>query len=156
MEIFLIIAGFVAILTGLAGAVLPLPGPPLSFAGLIILQYSEKFDFSETTLTLFGIATVLIFVFDYYAPIWGTKKFGGTKQGSWGSTIGLVAGLFLTPIGMFLGAFLGAFAGELYAGTPTDKAFKAAVGSFIGLMVGIVGKVVVCLSMLITAVGGLF
>jgi uncharacterized protein len=151
-DILLLIGSIACLLIGLAGAVLPLPGPPLSLVGLFLLQNSKYADFDRKTLIFFTLLTVGMSVFDYYAPIWGTKKFGGTKYGSWGSTIGLLAGLFFTPIGMFLGAFLGAFLGEILGKTEPDKAFKAAIGSMIGLITGIVGKVILCLAMLILGV----
>ena len=150
-DIFLLIGSIICLLVGLAGAVLPLPGPPLSLIGLFMLHYSKYAQFDRSTLTFFVILTVALSIFDYYAPIWGTKKFGGTKYGSWGSTIGLLMGLFFTPIGMFLGAFLGAFIGEIIGKTEPKIAFKAAIGSFVGLITGIVGKVTLCLAMIIFA-----
>ena len=148
-DILLLIASIICLFVGLAGAVLPLPGPPLSLVGLFLLNASKYADFSRKTLIFFTLLTVGMSIFDYYAPIWGTKKFGGTKYGSWGSTIGLLLGLFFTPIGMFLGAFLGAFLGEIIGKTEPDKALKAAIGSMIGLITGIVGKVILCLAMLV-------
>ncbi|MEA5457805.1 DUF456 domain-containing protein [Arcicella sp. LKC2W] len=151
MDILLLIASIICLLVGLAGAVLPLPGPPISLIGLFILNASKYADFDRKTLIFFTLLTIAMSVFDYYAPIWGTKKFGGTAYGSWGSTIGLLLGLFFTPIGMFLGAFLGAFLGEIIGKTKPDKALKAAIGSMIGLITGIIGKVILCLIMLIYA-----
>ena len=151
-DILLLIGSIVCLLVGLAGAVLPLPGPPISLIGLFMLHYSKYAQFDRKTLTFFVLLTIGLSVFDYYAPIWGTKKFGGTKYGSWGSTIGLLVGLFFTPIGMFLGAFLGAFIGEILGKTEPKVALKAAVGSMIGLITGIVGKVILCLAMIILAV----
>ena len=148
-DILLLIASIICLLVGLAGAVLPLPGPPISLIGLFLLHYSKYAQFDRKTLTFFVLLIIGMSVFDYYAPIWGTKKFGGTKYGSWGSTIGLLVGLFFTPIGMFLGAFLGAFLGEIIGKTEPDKALKAAVGSMIGLITGIIGKVLLCLVMII-------
>lgn len=148
-DILLLIGSIICLLVGLAGAVLPLPGPPLSLIGLFMLHYSKYAQFDRTTLIFFVILTVVLSIFDYYAPIWGTKKFGGTKYGSWGSTIGLLVGLFFTPIGMFLGAFLGAFLGEILGKTEPKIALKAAIGSFIGLITGIVGKVILCLAMIV-------
>ena len=150
-DMLLLIGSIICLLVGLAGAVLPLPGPPLSLIGLFLLHYSKYAQFDRSTLIFFVILTIAMSIFDYYAPIWGTKKFGGTKYGSWGSTIGLLVGLFFTPIGMFLGAFLGAFLGEILGKTEPKIAFKAAVGSFIGLITGIVGKVILCLAMMILA-----
>jgi uncharacterized protein len=133
-DILLLIASIICLLVGLAGAVLPLPGPPVSLIGLFLLNTTKYANFDRKTLTFFTLLTIGMSIFDYYAPTWGTKKFGGTKYGSWGSTIGLFVGLFFTPIGMFLGAFL---------------ALKAAIGSMIGLITGIVGKVLLCLAMII-------
>jgi uncharacterized protein YqgC (DUF456 family) len=149
MDILLLVIGIVCLLVGLAGAVLPLPGPPLSFAGMIALQYSRFADFGQNTLIVFGVLTVVITVLDYYVPIWGTKKFGGSKWGAYGSAIGLVAGLFLGPFGIFIGAFAGAFLGEFLNDKNPNRALKAAFGSFIGLMAGMAVKVILCLVMLV-------
>lgn len=144
MDTILCIVGILAMFIGLAGAILPLPGPPLSFLGLIFIHASSGIDVDNYTLWVLGLSTVFVTFLDYYAPIWGTKKFGGSKWGSYGSLIGLMIGLFFTPIGMFLGAFLGAFLGEYFHDNNQQKAFKAAVGSFIGLISGIVIKTILC------------
>ena len=149
MDILLLILGIAGLLVGLAGAVLPLPGPPLSFVGLLCLHFSSYAEFSLLMLYSFGALTVAITVLDYYVPIWGIKKFGGTKYGTWGSTIGLLLGFFVIPaLGIFLGAFVGALAGELIGGMAADKALKAALGSFLGFLTGIVMKVILCLVMI--------
>jgi uncharacterized protein YqgC (DUF456 family) len=153
MDILLLISGIACLLTGLAGAVLPLPGPPLSFAGLILLHTSKYAEFSNTVLISLGFVTVVIAVLDYYIPIWGTKKFGGTKYGAIGATLGLLVGFFVIPaIGIFIGTFLGAFIGELIGGTNTKSALKSAVGSFVGFITGIAIKVILCLVMIAFAV----
>lgn len=150
MDIFLLILGGLLLLIGLAGSVLPLPGPPLGFLGIISLHYSKFASFSEDMLWYLGLATVLITVLDYYIPIWGTKKFGGTKAGVWGSTIGLVVGLFLGPMGIFIGAFLGALIGEALFGDK-QNALKAALGSFAGFAAGIALKLTLCFLMIFYA-----
>ena len=149
MDILLLIAGIACLLAGLAGAVLPLPGPPLSFAGLILLHISTYAEFSNTVLISLGFITLVIAVLDYYIPIWGTKKFGGTKYGAIGATLGLLVGFFVIPaIGIFIGTFLGAFVGELIGGTNAKSALKSAFGSFVGFITGIAIKVVLCLVMI--------
>ena len=153
MDIFLLIAGIACLGAGLAGAVLPLPGPPLSFGGLILLHISKYAEFSQTVLISLGFVTVVIAVLDYYIPIWGTKKFGGTNYGAVGATIGLLVGFFVIPaIGIFIGTFLGALAGELIGGANIKSALKSAVGSFVGFITGIVMKVILCLVMIVYAV----
>ncbi|WP_028668038.1 DUF456 domain-containing protein [Runella zeae] len=157
MDILLLILGIAGLLVGLAGAVLPLPGPPLSFVGLLCLHFSKYAEFSQFTLYTLGIVTLIISVLDYYVPIWGVKKFGGTNYGAWGSTVGLLIGFFFVPaIGIFLGAFLGALIGELIGGMAADKALKAAFGSFLGFLGGITMKVILCLVMIGYAVAAFF
>lgn len=151
MDIFLLILGGILLLVGLAGSVLPLPGPPLGFLGIISIHYSKFADFGEDMLWYLGLATVLITFLDYYIPIWGTKKFGGTKAGVWGSTIGLIVGLFLGPMGIFIGAFLGALVGEALFGDK-ENALKAALGSFAGFAAGIALKLTLCFLMIFYAV----
>jgi uncharacterized protein YqgC (DUF456 family) len=149
MDIILLILGGICLLTGLAGAVLPLPGPPLSFVGLILLHLSKFAEFSTLVLVSLGFVTLVIAVLDYYIPIWGIKKFGGSKSGAIGATLGLIVGFFFIPaIGMFLGTFLGALLGELISGTNFKTAIKSALGSFLGFITGIFMKVVVCLIMI--------
>jgi uncharacterized protein YqgC (DUF456 family) len=151
IDIILLIMAIGCLSVGLAGAVLPLPGPPISLIGLFILNSTKYVDFERKTLIIFTVLTVALSVFDYYAPIWGAKKFGGTKYGTWGATIGLLLGIFFTPIGMILGAFFGAFLGEIIGKANTNQALMSAIGSMIGLITGIIGKVILCLAMMVYA-----
>lgn len=148
----MITIGVVLVLVGIIGAVFPgIPGPPLSFFGLIILQFTEKSPFSENFLVTMGVVMVIITVLDYIIPVYGTKKFGGSKQGVWGSTIGLVVAIIVFPVmgivigpfgilGIILGPFAGAYIGELMAGKDQNTALKAAFGSFVGFITGTLMK----------------
>lgn len=134
MEIFWIILGVALIFAGLIGAFLPvIPGLPFSYLGLISLQIA-KAPFSITFLVVWAIIVAVIMFMDGLIPAWGTKKFGGTSYGVTGSVIGLIAGLFFPPVGFIIGPLIGAFLGELIGGSNSDKAFKSALGSFIGFM----------------------
>lgn len=149
METLLLVLAIISLLAGLAGAVLPIPGPPLSFLGLLMLQWSRYVVMNDSVVWSLGIVTAVVAVLDYYIPVYGTKKFGGTRYGSIGTVAGMLIGLFVLPgIGLLLGAFLGAFAGELIGRAPWQTAMKAAVGSFLGFVTGIVMKVVLCLVMI--------
>ena len=143
LDILFLSLGIILLLVGLLGCILPvLPGPPLSFLALLALQLTRWGNFSAGFLwTCAGIA-LIVSVLDYLVPIWGTKKFGGSRKGVWGATLGLVVGLFFGPIGVILGPFLGALLGELSEHSNTDKAFKAAIGSFLGILAGIILKLV--------------
>jgi len=148
MDIFLIISGSLLMILGIAGCLLPvLPGPPLSYLGLLAIHLTSKIDFSSKFLISWGIIVILVSILDYVIPIWGTKFFGGSKYGVWGSMVGLLAGLFIPPIGIIVGPFIGAVAGEMLAGNK-QNALKAGFGSFIGFIAGTVVKMLVSLIML--------
>jgi uncharacterized protein YqgC (DUF456 family) len=115
MEIVLIILAFLFLWVGLLGSIVPaLPGPPLSYVGLLLLQWSGHAGFSSTFLWLWAAITIAVVVIDNILPMWLTKKFGGSRFAVIGSFLGLVIGMFLfPPIGLIVGPFLGALAGEL-------------------------------------------
>ena len=51
---------------------------------------------------------ILLFGADTLSNLVGVKKFGGSKAGMWGSTIGLLIGPFVIPVaGILIGPFLG-------------------------------------------------
>jgi uncharacterized protein YqgC (DUF456 family) len=133
---------------GVVGCIVPfLPGPPLSYAGLLILQLKEDPPFSVQFLVIWAVIVIVVSVLDYLVPIYGTKKLGGSKYGMWGCTIGLIAGFWLGPIGIIAGPFAGAFIGELLANSNSEQALKAAIGSFIGFVFSTLLKLVTCLVM---------
>ena len=111
MNTFLIILGAICLLVGILGCVLPvLPGVPLAYCGLLLLHATDKVQFSWQFLVIWAVVTIVVQVLDSVVPIWGTKRFGGSKMGVWGSTLGLLVGLFFGPWGIVLGPFLGAVA----------------------------------------------
>jgi uncharacterized protein YqgC (DUF456 family) len=138
-DILLVGLGSALMILGLLGCVLPvIPGPPLSFIGLVILHFTRFADFSYTFFLLWGSVAIIVTVLDYVVPIWGTKKFGGSKSGMWGAGIGLVLGLiFFPPLGIIIGPFAGAVIGESLTGKDTKSSFRAGLGSFLGLLMGI-------------------
>lgn len=149
MEWFWIITGLILIVTGLAGSVLPvLPGPPLAYAGLLIQQFREPGPFTTKFLVIWGVITVVIVLLDYLVPIWGTKRYGGTKYGIWGCTLGFLLAFWMGPIGIIAGPFIGAFVGEMIAQQNSQVALRAAWGSVVGFLLGTVIKLVACVTML--------
>lgn len=135
MEYIIVILAIVAGCIGIAGALIPaLPGPPLSFVGLLLLLLCDNNEIGIAPIVTAGVMAVVITILDYVAPLWLTKKKGGTKYGMWGAAIGMVAGIFAGPLGIVLCPFIGAFIGELMAKSPTDKALKTAFISFAAFM----------------------
>ena len=157
MEIFLFILSAVLIIVGIIGAVVPaLPGPPLGYVGLLLLQLTDKVQFSTSFLVGWGVATLAVTILDYLLPIWTTKKVGGSKAGINGSIIGMVVGIIFTPIGMILGTLLGAIIGEIIGGASGDKALKSGLATFVGTMLSIGIKLIVCVSLLMYYIIELF
>lgn len=137
MDIFLYIIGTVFIIVGICGCVLPvIPGPPISFCGLLMLQLSSKHPFTSEYMWLLVAIVVIVTVIDNVVPVWSTKKLGGSKWGTWGSAIGLIAGFFFAPWGIIIGPFLGAVIGELISGKDSSIAFKSGFASLIGFVFG--------------------
>ncbi len=138
MDIILIIAGAFFILIGLAGCIVPIiPGPPLSYFGILLLHWTEKVQFDHKFLVTWALLAAGVTLIDVMVPIWGTKKFGGTKRGTWGATIGLILGLFFfPPIGIIIGPFAGAVIGELTHSEDFNKALKSGLGSLLGFLLG--------------------
>lgn len=137
MELVLLIVAILCAIGGILGSVIPiLPGPPLSFFALILLNFSGFATFSFTFLLIAGAIAAILTVLDYILPSWIVNRFGGSKKGVAGSMIGLIVGSILLPfIGIIIGPFIGAFIGELLAHNDAWAALKAASLTFAGFLI---------------------
>lgn len=136
-DIILLIVGFLLMLAGIAGAILPvIPGTPISWLGLLMIYLTSVVAMDWWFLGITGFVAIAIYILDYIIPAIGTKKMGGSKAGAWGAIIGLFAGIIAPiPFGIIIGPFAGAFVGELLVTKSDSKvALKAALGSFIGFL----------------------
>ena len=148
MDSILLILGFCCIVLGIIGSILPvLPGPIISWIGLLLLYFTNAIPANYWILGVTLFITAIISVLDYVIPTKGTKHFGGSKYGIWGTNIGLVIGIFAPiPFGFLIGPFLGAFIGELiYDSKNHKRALKAATGSIIGFLASTFMQFLVCL-----------
>ncbi len=144
MDTLIVILAIAAGIIGIAGSILPgLPGTPVSWAGLLILYIwgngtdAAGDEMTMRTLIVWGVIVAIVSIIDYVIPMYFTKITGGSKYAERGAMVGLIAGIFLTPVGMILGSFLGAFLFELYyTRQGAAQALKAAVGSFFGFLMG--------------------
>lgn len=145
LDIVLIVLGFICVVVGFIGCILPvIPGIPLSYLGIILLHITSKVDFSPQFLIIWGIVVIVIQILDYFIPIWGTKRFGGGKKGMWGSMLGILLGVFiLPPWGIIIFPFVGAVIGELIDEKEVKEALKAGFGSFLGFVLGTLAKFIV-------------
>lgn len=139
MDYLLLALAIVLIVFGLLGCILPIiPGPPLSFIGILILHYTDFASYTTNFLLIAAAAAIVVTILDYVVPIWGTKKFGGTKAGMWGATIGMIIGMiFFGPLGLILGPLVGAIIGESIKGAERKDAIKAGIGAFVGFLLGV-------------------
>jgi len=155
MGIVLIILAFVLLIIGIIGAVVPaLPGPPLSFIGLMLVQWSGYGGFNPEFLWVWAGITVFITVMDYFLPSLLARRFGGSRSAAIGSFVGLVIGIFFfPPWGMIAGTFLGALAGELIHNRENKaQALKAAWGALLAFIVGSGAKLITSSIMLFYAI----
>ncbi|HUX54435.1 MAG TPA: DUF456 domain-containing protein [Williamwhitmania sp.] len=138
MDYLLASLAIILALIGLLGCLLPvIPGPPISFAAILLMQATRLGELTKSTIFILGAVTITVTIMDYIIPAWTTKKFGGSKRGAIGATLGLAVGiLLLPPIGAVIGPFIGAFIGEITGGATNIKATKAAIGSFAGFVLG--------------------
>lgn len=142
MELVWIILGAVFIIGGFISSFLPvLPGPPVTFVGLLLLQLTSPAPFSLQFFIIWALIIGILMILDNVIPAYGTKKLGGTPYGIGGSMVGLVVGMFFSPVGLILGPLIGAFLGELIAGQTSDRAIKSALGSFFGFLASTLLKV---------------
>ena len=158
MDIFLTILGALFMLLGIIGSFLPvLPGPLTSWVGLLLFHLTDAVPMSWTFLSITLVIAIFIWLLDYIIPALGTKKFGGSKYGMIGTSIGLIVGLFAPiPGGIIIGPFIGAFLGELINKSDTKTALKAAFGSFLGFITSAFLKFVVALIYLGLFIGKLW
>lgn len=148
MDYLLLILGFACMIIGILGSFLPvLPGPPISWIGLLLLYFTEAVEMNYWILGITLFVAVFVAILDYVIPAKGTKRFGGSSYGVWGTNIGLVVGIFTPiPMGFIIGPFVGAFVGELiYNAKDHQRALKAATGSFIGFLASTFMKFMVCM-----------
>jgi len=136
MDIVLTVTGFILTILGILGAFLPvIPGPITGWAGLLLLYLTKPITQNWYFLGITLFVALAILILDYIIPAVGTKKFGGSKHGVYGTTIGLIIGLFFPPLGLIIGPFAGAFVGELiYDSKDTNRALKASIGAFLGFV----------------------
>jgi len=147
MDIFLVIVAALFMLLGIIGSMLPiLPGPLTSWIGLLLFHLIDAVPMNWTFLGITLAIAILVWLLDYIIPALGTKKFGGSKTGMVGTTIGLLVAIFFPIFGVFgiiVWPFIGAYVGELLNKSNSDRALKAAFGSFLGFLTSTFIKFVV-------------
>ena len=147
MDILLLLFGFLLMLVGILGSFLPvLPGPPLSWLGLLLLYMTGAVPDDWLFLGITLAIALIVVAMDYIIPAVGTRKFGGSNAGMVGTTIGLIIAIVFPVLGIFgivIWPFAGALVGEIVNNADKKTALKAAFGSFVGFLTGTFLKFVV-------------
>ncbi len=152
MDILLAIAAFLFAIVGIIGCIVPaLPGVLLSYAGLVCAYFTSYSTLPTSSLWLWLVAAAAVSAADYFLPAWMTRRFGGSRAGAIGATVGVFAGFFLfPPLGIILGPFAGAVIGELINNRhDASKALLVGFGSFMAFVVGTGIKLAVSIGILI-------
>ena len=146
-------ASLILALAGIAGCIVPvIPGPPLTYAALLVLyllnnptqQITGKF------MLIWGVIVVAVTLLDYIVQPYFTKITGGSKLAVRYSIAGMVAGMvFFPPFGIIAGSFIGALVAELLVNKkPLQNSLLAAFGAFLGFIFGTGLKLAASVTML--------
>lgn len=147
MDVFCVFAIILG-LVGIVGSIVPaLPGPPVSWVGLLLVYFSGQRGVADPMtlrfLMIWLAVTVIVTIFDYFVPAWFTKVTGGHRAAGVGAMIGLFIGMF-SPFGIIVGSLAGAFLGEfLFEKRGVWDSFKASLGAFLGFLSGTGAKLIV-------------
>ena len=149
-SLLLWILAVLLVAVGLAGVVLPaLPGAMLIFAGLVLAAWADDFAFvGAGTLAVIAGLALLTYLMDVVAGAFGARRFGAGRRAVVGAALGAGVGLFFGLLGVLLGPFLGAFLGELSVHGRVSQAGKAGLGAWLGLSLGMAGKLSLSFAML--------
>lgn len=136
MTILLLSLAIICLVLGIFGSILPvLPGVPISWLGLLFFYLIPGIEINYWLLGITLVVAIIIYALQIMIPAMGTKKYGGSKAGMIGTTIGLIAGIFTPiPFAILIGPFVGAFIGEIINKSDSKTALRAAYGSFIGFL----------------------
>ena len=145
------------ILVGLAGTVLPaLPGTALVLAGIVLGAWVDDFTrVGVVTLAVISALAVLAWVLDYVAGLLGAKRAGASRQALVGAALGTVLGIFMGLVGVLFMPLVGAALGEYLARKNEQQALTVGVSTWLGIMAGLLAKVVLAFVMIGIFVGAL-
>ncbi len=149
-DVALWIVSWALIAVGVAGTVLPaLPGTALVLGGAVLGAWIDDFTrVGGGVITALAVLAVISWVLDYVAGVMGAKKAGASRQALIGAAVGTVVGLFMGIVGVLFMPLVGAAVGEYMARRDHEGAMKVGVATWVGLMIGMIAKVVIAFIML--------
>jgi uncharacterized protein YqgC (DUF456 family) len=98
-------------------------------------------------VVLIGVLAVLAWVLEWAAGLLGAQRVGASRLALLGAAIGTVLGLALGLIGVLFMPLLGAAVGEFLARRDQQRALKVGFATWLGLLAGMLAKVVLAFTM---------
>jgi hypothetical protein len=137
------------IAVGLAGTVLPvLPGTVLVWGGIVLGAWIDDFTrVSIATVAVISVLGLLAWGLDYAAGLLGARRAGASRLALLGAAVGTVVGLFMGLVGVLFMPLVGAAVGEYLAQKDHARAAKVGMATWVGIMVGLIAKVVLAFIM---------
>lgn len=143
----------VMLVVGFLGTFLPvLPGTTLIFAGALLFYFTMGMEASGLAwqgLVFIGVLFALSIALDWLSGALGAKWFGSSKWGIVGAILGGIVGLFFGLPGLIVGPIAGVFVFEIFvAKKEVKEAGQSTVGTVVGGLAGIAGRVALALGMI--------
>lgn len=156
LDIALYLLAAALIIGGLIGTVLPaLPGLPMIFGGIWLAAAVDGYHhLGLWWLLLLGALTAIGVATDFVAASLGARRVGASKRAIWGATLGTLVGMFFGLPGLVLGPFVGALLGELTSSGSVLRSAHVGIGTWLGLLLGTLLKLVLSLLILALAAFG--
>ena len=149
LHLFAYIASAALIVLGIVGTAVLLPGVPVVFAGMLLAAWTDDFRVIHVwVVVVLAALTLLAIAIDFVASLLGAKRVGASRLAIVGALTGTIVGLFFGLPGLLLGPFLGAIAGELLHGRDLEHASRVGIGTWTGMIVGMLFKLVLVFAML--------
>ncbi|MEY4712337.1 MAG: hypothetical protein RIS88_1787 [Pseudomonadota bacterium] len=138
------------IVLGLAGTLLPaLPGTAFVLAGIVLGAWIDDFTrVGWVALAAIAVMAIAAWVLDHVAALLGARRSGASRQAIAGAAIGTVAGIFMGLVGVLFLPLMGATIGEWLARRDHQGAMRVGLATWLGLMAGLVAKVVLAFMMI--------
>jgi uncharacterized protein YqgC (DUF456 family) len=137
-------------LIGVVGSFLPaIPGVILVFGGMLLGASIDGFRrIGWVTLLILGSLTALALLGDLLGSLIGARRFGASRTALLGAAIGGLVGIFFGLVGALLGPFVGAVVGELLSRGQLGQAARVGAGTWVGLALSFVLRLVIVFAML--------
>lgn len=120
-----------------------LPGTLLVWGGVLLGAWIDDFArVSVMTVVIISVLAVLAWALDFVAGLMGAKRVGASKWALVGAALGTVVGIFMGLVGVLFMPLVGAAMGEYWSQRNQQRAAKVDFATWLGLMVGMVAKVV--------------